>query len=203
MTNSSCIKISKVKRTGRDSKNRPTTNEYRDRIAERQLNADWGDDQEETHISKVILSFHDLAGNTGILKNQIYINQVARIEPQLSESWANTDYLQIIKTYNYWTKILSPRNLARILLAVVTSDLKQFRIRIRVDPQKICLLDPDPAACKFVPSVKSQGFFLKANHNKNRYREKDMAQLAKYGMWGTDCTKCKSSYLLSIFLKDP
>jgi hypothetical protein len=40
-------------------------------------------------------------------------------------------------------------------------------------------VDPDPAVCKLIPRAKSQGFFL-ANHNKNRHRKKDMAQLAKY-----------------------
>jgi hypothetical protein len=34
-------------------------------------------------------------------------------------------------------------------------------IQIRMDPQKICLLDLDPAACKFVPRAKSQDFFKK------------------------------------------
>ncbi len=38
----------------------------------------------------------------------------------------------------------------------------------------------DLAVCKFIPRAKSQGFFLKGKHDKNRHWVKDMAQLAKY-----------------------
>ncbi len=45
------------------------------------------------------------------------------------------------------------------------------------DPHKICLLDP--AACNLFQEPKAKAF-KKAIHNKNRHREKDIVQLAKY-----------------------